>query len=172
MKLELVKLQEFSSTELGVYTFLDVAMGFTLLDKFIHENVYHHKAELIHIFSRIQAMSNRKIGARSSFFKEVSGLTHVGMHTLYYSQTDKLRLYCIRLGTSIVIYGSGGAVTRLTRSKSDLNLLSIGKNRTLQLANSLHSQIEHSQIVVDLEQPSISPFHHFIPINYEKYKSR
>lgn len=79
----------------------------TLFEKFVDENKISFKSELKDIFSRLKTIGH-KTGAREQFFKINEGNPGDGVCALYDSPGSKLRLYCIRYGTLIVVLGGGG----------------------------------------------------------------
>jgi len=51
----------------------------------------------------------KSTGARMKFFKDKEGKPGDGVSALYDIPGTKLRLYCIRYGTELIILGGGGA---------------------------------------------------------------
>lgn len=79
----------------------------TSFDSFLFENKNVFLSELKDIISRLKSIGNAT-GAREQFFKINEGIPGDGVCALYDSSDKKLRLYCIRYGTLIVIVGGGG----------------------------------------------------------------
>jgi hypothetical protein len=79
----------------------------TSFDSFLFENKNVFLSELKDIISRLKSIGNTN-GAREQFFKINEGIPGDGVCALYDSPDKKLRLYCIRYGTLIVIVGGGG----------------------------------------------------------------
>ena len=111
MKYKLVKLSKFSGDEASIYTFLieneQGEFQESLFDIFINENKTLFLSEIKDIFSRLKTIGN-DTGARESFFKTKEGIPGDGVCALYDSPNRKLRLYCIRYGTELIVLGGGG----------------------------------------------------------------
>ncbi len=111
MKYKLVKISKFSGDKASVYTVLieDEEGKFThsVFDTFINENKTLYLSELKNIFARLTIIGN-DTGARESYFKTKEGVPGDGVCALYDSPSKKLRLYCIRYGTELIILGGGG----------------------------------------------------------------
>ena len=107
MKSKLVKLIQFSESKASIYGVWFEYMQKTSFDSFILENKNVFLSELKDIISRLKSIGNAT-GAREQFFKINEGIPGDGVCALYDSPDKKLRLYCIRYGTLIVITGGGG----------------------------------------------------------------
>ncbi len=107
MKSKLVKLIQFSGSKASIYGVWFEYMQKTSFDSFILENKNVFLSELKDIISRLKSIGNAT-GAREQFFKINEGIPGDGVCALYDSPDKKLRLYCIRYGTLIVITGGGG----------------------------------------------------------------
>lgn len=107
MKAELVKLDAFCGREASIYGVFIPKYEMTTFDLFIQENKNSLLDELKDIISRLKVIGS-KTGAREQFFKLKEGKPGDGVCALYDSPDKKLRLYCIRYGTQIVIIGGGG----------------------------------------------------------------
>lgn len=118
MKCKLVKIPEFTGNKTTVYTVLMEDEEKTLFDSFIEENKISYSSEIKDIVSRLITIGN-KTGAREQFFKTKEGALGDGVCALFDLPSYKLRLYCIRYGTQIVILGGGGPknVQKLQQSK-------------------------------------------------------
>lgn len=117
MKSELVKLGQFSGNEASIYGIWFEDLQKTSFDIFINENKNVFLSELNDIISRLKSISNAT-GAREQFFKINEGIPGDGVCALYDSPDKKLRLYCIRYGTLIVIVGGGGPKNVQTRQQN------------------------------------------------------
>lgn len=107
MKFWLVKLSEFSGKKASVLTIRRDGCNDTIFEEFIRANLPLFKSETLDILSRLRTIGI-KTGARSSFFKEHEGKLGDGVCALYDTPGSKLRLYCIRNGTQVLILGGGG----------------------------------------------------------------
>lgn len=107
MKFEIVELEEFLGTKATVYSVWVNDAETTLFDQFVTENQAQHSQELQSIIDRLDIIS-RTTGAREQFFKLNEGTLGDGICALYDSPDKKLRLYCIRYGTTCILLGGGG----------------------------------------------------------------
>ncbi len=105
MKFELVKLARLSGRKTTIYSAILEDGEQTLFDNFLVENSKEHLVELQYIRSQIQTISH-STGAIETFFTKYEGLK-VG-EEVYALYRKNLRLYCFRLGKSIVLLGGGG----------------------------------------------------------------
>lgn len=106
MKFSLLKIDKISGAKSSFYT-VQLEDGTILFDRFINENSELHEKELRDILQRIRAMAHHT-GAQEHFFKLHEGKPGDGICALYDEPDAKLRLYCIRYGSAIVIIGGGG----------------------------------------------------------------
>lgn len=107
MKIRLVKLAQLSGSMASIYGIWFEERQKTSLDIFLEENKNMFISELNDIILRLKTMGN-KTGAREHFFKIDEGNPGDGVCALYDDPNKKLRLYCIRYGTLILVIGGGG----------------------------------------------------------------
>lgn len=107
MKFEIVELDEFSGRKASVYSIWVEDIDKTLFDQFVEENEGFYENELGSITDRLELIGNMT-GAREQFFKPNEGTLGDGICALYDSPDKKLRLYCIRYGSTCIILGGGG----------------------------------------------------------------
>ena len=107
MKFEIVELDEFSGRKASIYSIWIDNIEKTLFDQFVEENDNSYMNELGSITDRLELIGNMT-GAREQFFKPNEGALGDGICALYDSPDKKLRLYCIRYGSTCVILGGGG----------------------------------------------------------------
>ena len=107
MKYKLVKLESLSGKEASIYSVFLEDEQQTLYDIFLKENFISFKSEIIDINQRLKIIGV-DTGVRYSFFKHKEGVPGDGVCALYDDPDKKLRLYCIRYGSLIVIVGGGG----------------------------------------------------------------
>lgn len=107
MRYELVKLANLSGNEASVYSIWLEDNQITSYDRFLNENINSFKSELSDINNRLYVIG-KKTGAREHFFTPGEGNLGDGICALCDSPKKKLRLYCIRYGTLILIVGGGG----------------------------------------------------------------
>jgi hypothetical protein len=122
MIFELVELIEFSGPKATVYSLYLEDENQTLFDKFLSENIDEHRQEILSILDKINKISY-KFGAERMFFKENEGKLGDLVCALYDSPDSNLRLYCIRLGKTIIILGGGGYKSKLIRALQEDPLL-------------------------------------------------
>jgi hypothetical protein len=105
MKFEIVKLANLSGRKTTIYSAILGDDNKTLLEYFFLENRVGHFEEVEHIRSQIQTIAH-KTGAIETFFTKYEGIkTGEEVYALY---RNNLRLYCFRIGKSIVLLGGGG----------------------------------------------------------------
>jgi hypothetical protein len=107
MRLKLVKLEEYTGNKATVYSLLIEDENITLYERFIQEDWTDYLSELQDIRVRLLNIGHR-YGARVQFFKEHEGKAGDMVCALFDLPEKKLRLYCIRLGSVVVIVGGGG----------------------------------------------------------------
>jgi hypothetical protein len=107
MKFEIVELDEFSGRKAGIYSVWIEDEEMTLFDKFVEENQQASDTELGSITDRLEIIGHIT-GAREQYFKINEGTLGDGLCALYDSPDRKLRLYCIRYGSTCIVLGGGG----------------------------------------------------------------
>jgi hypothetical protein len=107
MKFEIVELDEFSGRKAGIYSVWIEDEEMTLFDKFVEENQQASNTELGSITDRLEIIGHIT-GAREQYFKINEGTLGDGLCALYDSPDRKLRLYCIRYGSTCIVLGGGG----------------------------------------------------------------
>jgi hypothetical protein len=107
MKFELIKLDKFSGSKTSIYSIYLTDEKKILFDTFLIANKSLFLNELKDIIIRLTAIGH-KTGAREQFFKLKEGKPGDLVCALYDEPDKRLRLYCIRYGTLLIIVGSGG----------------------------------------------------------------
>jgi putative component of toxin-antitoxin plasmid stabilization module len=115
MKCKLVKLHKFSGNKASIYSIIIENEQETLFDKFLKENVNSFTSETKDILMRLITIG-QKTGARIDFFKEFEGRPGDGVCALYDQPGSKLRLYCIKYGSQLIVVGSGGQKSKSIRT--------------------------------------------------------
>ena len=105
MTFSLNKKEQLSGDKATVYS-VQLEDGTDLFDQFLSENNEKYRKDVRDILQRIRAISN-KTGAQEHFFKLHEGKPGDGLCALYDTPDKHLRLYCIRMGNSVVILGGG-----------------------------------------------------------------
>lgn len=123
MKYKLVKLNKYSGKSASLYTIFLEEEQKTLFDRFLAENKNTFISELKSIVSRLNIIGH-DTGARVQFFKLHEGNPGDGVCALYDVPDSRLRLYCIRYGSLLVILGGGGYKPKgMTAFQEDRKLL-------------------------------------------------
>lgn len=107
MKAELVRLSQYRGDKAIFYSVSIDGSKDTLFEQFVEEYYDVFLQELRNIDMRIRAM-NEETGAREQYFKLHEGKPGDGVVALYDFPGKKLRLYCLRFGSTTVILGGGG----------------------------------------------------------------
>lgn len=115
MRCKLVKLSKLSGNKASIYSIVLNDEKETLLDKFVKESSNSFLSETKDILMRLKTIGH-KTGARATFFKEFEGKPGDGVCALYDKPNSKLRLYCIKYGTQIIIIGNGGPKSKLIKA--------------------------------------------------------
>ena len=115
MKYKLVKLSTLSGNKASIYSVIQDDETETFLDKFVKENKNSSLSEIKNILMRLKSIGH-KTGARENFFKTFEGYPGDGVCALYDEPKSKLRLYCIRFGTQLVVVGNGGPKAKTIRA--------------------------------------------------------
>jgi hypothetical protein len=118
MKYEVVKLGQLSGNKASIYTIWFEELNKTSFEIFINENRNAFKSEIKDITSRLIAIG-KTVGAREHYFKTGEGIPGDGVCALCDTPRKKLRLYCIRYGSLLLIIGGGGPekVKKLQQNK-------------------------------------------------------
>lgn len=122
MKVELVKLDQFTGDKAKIYSVAIDDNEETLFEQFINDNIENHRKEVMDIYIRLQTMSS-DFGARENYFKLNEGNLGDGVAAIYDIPGKNLRLYCIRYGTATVILGGGGVKSKSIRAYQEDSLL-------------------------------------------------
>lgn len=115
MKCELIKIDELSGNKAFIYSVIIDEDDVSLFEEFIDENIDSHLSEINNITQRLKTIGT-KTGAREQYFKLNEGIPGDGVCALYDDPDKKLRLYCIRYGTMIIILGGGGTKPKNIRA--------------------------------------------------------
>lgn len=154
MRLELLKSGLFSGRKTTVYNIMVEEEGKTLLDLFIEENIEQYKDEILDIINRIKLIG--QIGAQEYFFKLNEGKPGDGVCALFDKPDSKLRLYCIRYGSGVLILGGGGEKIKSIRAWQESLQLSNEANKLIQLSKAIvmalrEKDVEWSEDYSELE---------------------
>ena len=145
IKCEIVKLEQFSGSKASIYSVVLAGETQTLLDKFISENNILYKSETKNILERLIAIGHN-VGARVNFFKEGEGNPGDGLCALYDNPNSKLRLYCIRYGSQIIIVGGGGEKPKNIRTLQESDKLKEENYLLRELSGQITNRIKEKEI--------------------------
>jgi len=107
MKYKLKKIPHLSGNKATIYSVVIDDNDKSLYELFLAENFASLISEIAFINKRLQIIG-KKTGAREGFFKMFEGKYGDCVCALYDEPKYKLRLYCIRYDTQIVIVVGGG----------------------------------------------------------------
>ena len=141
MKFELVKLAKLSGRKTTIYSAILDDNKQTLFDNFLLENRTEHLEELQYIRSQLKTIAH-VTGAIETFFTKYEGIK-VG-EEVYALYRRNLRLYCFRLGKSIILLGGGG--WKEVAKWQDDPKLSQEVNYVRHIANCLDQRIKDREI--------------------------
>lgn len=122
MKFEIVELDDFSGPKATIYSVRIDDEEDTIFEKFLEENKDKFEVEVLDILERLDLICFEH-GARRRHFKENEGGLGDLICALYDSPAANLRLYCIRLGSAVIILGGGGHKPKTIRAlQEDIKL--------------------------------------------------
>lgn len=107
MNIEIVRLNQYPGNKSIIYSIIIDDHDETLFEQFVEENIETNLEELQSIDNRLRVM-NEVTGAREQYFKINEGKLGDGVAAIYDLPSKKLRLYCLRFGTTTIILGGGG----------------------------------------------------------------
>jgi hypothetical protein len=145
MKCKLVKLKNLSGSKASVYSPFIEEEGKTLFEIFLEENNSSFKNELKDIYSRIHTIGH-KVGAREQYFKLKEGKPGDLVCALYDNPKKKLRLYCIRYGSSLIILGGGGSKAKDTRAFQETPKLKQENDLLRELSDNIKDKMTSKDI--------------------------
>ena len=145
MKFELIELENLSGPKATFYSVLIDDNSETLFEKFYEENKNIFREELKSIVKTLDiiALDN---GARRSYFKENEGKLGDLVCALYDTPKSNLRLYCIRLGNTVIILGSGGQKSKNIRALQEDDKLTKENYLMRTISDLLYKKIKEGEI--------------------------
>jgi putative component of toxin-antitoxin plasmid stabilization module len=108
VKFKLIKINQLSGRKTKIYSVLLENESKSLFENFLEENTEKNKPEILEILQRVNSIAQKE-GAKEHYFKKAEGALGDGVEALYDDINRKLRLYCIRYGSVVLILGGGGA---------------------------------------------------------------
>jgi hypothetical protein len=145
MKFEIVALEDLSGARATFYSVYVNDGDETLFDTFLLENSQSFKEELLVILQTIKQIAHKN-GAKRSFFKENEGKLGDLVCALYDTPLSNLRLYCIRLGSAVVILGGGGHKPKDIRALQENEKLTHENALMRQFSTILYQKLKEGDI--------------------------
>jgi hypothetical protein len=108
VKFKLTKINQLSGQKAKIYSVSIENESKSLFDNFLEENSDKYRPELLEILQRINTIAQKE-GAREYFFKKAEGNLGDGVEAIFDETNRKLRLYCIRYGSVVLVLGGGGS---------------------------------------------------------------
>ena len=146
MKFTIVKLEKFSGKGASIYTIRIIDANTTLFDQFLIENKNSFISETKDIIQRLKIIGE-SLGAKDNFFKKHEGKPGDGVCALFDIPHSKLRLYCIRYGTQIVILGSGGYKSKSTKALQETKKLEDENYLLRRMSSQITQRIKDREII-------------------------
>ncbi len=146
MKYHLVKLEKISGYKASIYTVFIESANKTLFDLFISEHKISLKDEIKDIINRLKVIG-QYTGAQEQFFKTKEGNPGDGVCALYDEPEKKLRLYCIRYGTLIVILGNGSVKPEGMKKFQESKTLTEANYFLRDLSSKISQRIKDKEII-------------------------
>lgn len=150
MKFRIVKLESLSGDIASIYSVILKDDHETLFDHFISENKNSFKSELKDIVSRIITMGT-KTGVREHSFKLNQGKLGDGVCYLYDDPDKKLRLYCIRYGSTTLILGCGGEKPKKMRAFQESKKLTRENYVLREISEAITKRIRAREVQISYE---------------------
>lgn len=145
MNFTLVKIVELSGNKASVYSLFSEDEKCTLFEKFMSENSISFKSETNDILQRLKSIA-WKDGAREQFFKTREGKPGDLVCALYDRPNSHLRLYCIRLGGSLIILGGGGHKPKTIRALQSDPKLNFENSLMIKLSDEFFHRLRKKEI--------------------------
>lgn len=143
MDIELIRLDRYGGTEAIFYSVAIDGSEDTLFDEFLERHIDDYLEELRAIDNRIRVM-NEETGAREQFFKLNEGKLGDGVAAIYDLPSKRLRLYCIRFGSTTIVLGGGGA--KKTRTYQEDPELEEQANTMIHLSKMISIAMKEKEI--------------------------
>ena len=142
MKVELVDLEEFSGNKAHIYSVLLDDAEDTLFDQFVEENGPLYPNEIREIVKELIAMGN-KVGCQEHFFKLNEGRLGDGVAAVW---AKRIRVYCLRYGSSLIILGGGGYKSPSIRAYQEDPVLSGKVEEIKRIAELINERIKEKDL--------------------------
>jgi hypothetical protein len=145
MNYKLLKISELSGNKASVYSLYSEEEKCTLFERFLRENEKSFKSEIFDILKRLNTIG-KKEGAREHFFKTKEGKPGDLVCALYDMPDSHLRLYCMRLGSSLIILGGGGYKPKTIKALQSDPKLSFENSQMVKLSGEILKRLKNKEI--------------------------
>ena len=145
MKIELVDLEEFSGNKAHIYSVLLDDAEDTLFDQFIEENRTLYYRDLREIVKQLKVMGDNT-GCQIEFFKLNEGWLGDGVAAIW---SGRIRLYCLRFDSSLIIVGDGGYKSPKIRAYQDDPALSAKAKQMKRIAKLVNERIIEKDLIIN-----------------------
>lgn len=145
MNFEIVKIDNSSGRKANIYSIMIDGESKSLFGKFITKYKADYTVEIIDIVDRIDLIANYT-GAENRHFKENEGRLGDLVCALYDMPNSNLRLYCIRLGKTVLILGGGGFKSKLIRALQQDPILTEENYLMREISERLYDRIKAKEI--------------------------
>ena len=145
MKYELVKIEELCGEKLTTYSIASEGNDTTIFEEFLSDYSSSHTSEINQIVDMFVEMKER-FGAREIYFKSMQGSPSSQLVRLKHKTIKELRVYCIKLGKSIIIVGGGGVKPSDKKALQEVPELKKQNYFTREISKELESKIKNKEI--------------------------
>lgn len=111
-----------------------------------HKGLYSD--EITDILKRLKVIGTRE-GARAHYFKQAEGLPGDLVCALYDLEEARLRLYCIRLGSDVIILGGGADKPPDIRAWQEKDDLKTAAKLMIRVSKDFLERIREKEIRID-----------------------
>jgi len=154
MKATIKKISQLSGAKCGIYSVCLNDNTLSQFELFVKDCKNSFKSETNEILRRLRTIGSQT-GAREHFFKHKEGVDGDGVCALYDTKKSKLRLYCIRYGTDIIILGSGGEKPKEIRAFQENEKLTIENYLLRDLSAAITERIKEKDIKFSTDRLSL-----------------
>lgn len=145
MRIQIFKFGHLSGNKASFYSVKLNKDNVFLFEHFLKENLNSFKSELKDIVNRLKTMGDIE-GAHENFFTPEEGAPGDRVCALYDTPNKKLRLYCIRFGTKLVLLGGGGNKPKRISALQDDPKLTLENKRLRDIVKLIERKMEEGEI--------------------------
>lgn len=143
MDFEIIRIEDFLNSKATIYTIIEKGAENSLFQQFLNKYYPLFPDEVGFMMQRLISIG-RKVGAQDHFFKHGEGLLGDGVSALYDQPNYKLRLFCVRYGSGIVILGGGGI--KKTKTWQEDPILKKQAELMIEFSKKLTNRIKSGEI--------------------------